>query len=273
MPELPEVEIVARELRATVAGKIIGGIETPWVKSFVNQSREKLLQQAITAVGRKGKYLAVNLNRSSLIIHFRMTGQLIFRNTAEDDPGPYVRVNFKFTDGSSLQFKDTRKFGRIYHIDDPQHILKNVGMDALDEALTPEYFTKILSQRRMGIKAFLLAQRDIAGLGNIYSDESLFRAKIHPQTSTQALCPAQILLLYESIRAILNHAIANMGSTISDYRDVYGNSGFNQNYLKVYQRAGQPCLICGATIERIRSGNRGTHFCPKCQALPKKRGK
>lgn len=268
MPELPEVETVVRELRPLVVGKIIQGVEAIWPKTFVNRCNIPLQGQRIYAIDRKGKYIILPLDQSFLIIHLRMTGRLALNvgNRTETIQGMnHLRLILHFTDGSNLLFDDTRKFGRVYHVQNPEQILDKVGRDGLDPQWTAEAFYRMLKARKMGIKAFLLSQRFISGLGNIYTDESLFRAKIHPERPCADLSFEEAKRLLEAVRFILEQGVKNMGSTISDYRDAYGNPGKNQRYFKVYKREGLPCFTCGTPIRKIRTAGRSTRFCPKCQ--------
>ena len=267
MPELPEVETVARELRSTILNKRIADIEVLWPKSFIRQSSMDCRGQSILAVRRRGKYLLLDLDNGSLIVHLRMTGQLLLNYNAADATNGYVRVILHFSDGSRLLFRDVRKFGRIWHTDRADDVLKNVGPDALSGEVDYNYFYEQLQARKTKIKAFLLSQRFIAGLGNIYTDESLFRAGIHPASVTRALDKKAARLLLDEIRVVLREALENMGSTISDYRDAEGNKGSFQNYFAVYSRQNLPCKKCAATIVKQKIAGRGTHFCPRCQKI------
>lgn len=269
MPELPEVEIIAGGLRKTVVGKIIQDIIPVWDKSFENRSSVKLSGQRIESIGRKGKYLIIRLTKTSLIVHLRMTGQILYSDQINKDQLSHIRVKILFNDGSCVLFKDTRKFGRIYYLEDERLILSKVGIDALDPQINLGYFSEALKKSRMNIKAFLLSQKYISGIGNIYVDESLFRARIHPASAADKIKDNNAGILYNRIREVLNTAIENMGSTISDYRDTFGNSGNNQNYFKVYQCTGQPCEVCNTPIKKIKLAGRGTHFCPSCQKILK----
>ena len=268
MPELPEVETVVRELRPLLMGKIIEDVEPLWSKTFVNKSHVQLSGQSIKKVLRRGKYIIFQLNQSYLIIHLRMTGRLSVKAGAIDRKAfKHLRCIIHFSNAEQLLFEDTRKFGRIYHVDSAEQILKDVGTDALDPALSFKDFYNILKNRKMGVKAFLMSQKWISGLGNIYTDESLFRAKIHPEQKCSTIGSDKAEALFRAIRFILQQAVKNMGSTISDYRDAYGNPGKNQFYFKVYRRAGQPCFECGTPIEKKRVAGRGSHFCPQCQKI------
>jgi formamidopyrimidine-DNA glycosylase len=265
MPELPEVETVARELRKSILNREIVNIEAIWKKSFENRCKAELTGQKIVSISRKGKYLIFNLFTSSLIVHLRMTGQLLYReNDHPENVTDYTRVILKLNNGMLL-FKDVRKFGRIYHIENPVEFLAHVGPDALDKIVTPDYFIKVLRSGKMSIKAFLMSQKHISGMGNIYTDEALFLSGIHPAVFTNKISKPKALKLYRNMLFVLNESIKNMGSTISDYRDPAGNKGLNQFYFNVYKQAGKLCKKCGAVIEKIKFAGRGTHFCPNCQ--------
>ncbi len=270
MPELPEVETVIRELQPLIVGRRIDRLEAVWGKTLVNRSKQTVSGQPIKTIRRQGKYIIIPLKQSNLIIHLRMTGRLAFEPANQNDlvreqELNHVRLIVHFSDGSRLLFNDTRKFGRVYHVDDVQTVLQNVGKDALAEDWTTQMWFDLLRGRKISIKAFLMSQKFISGLGNIYTDESLFRAKIHPQRPAGSLRLAEAQGLFKAIRFILEQAVKNMGSTISDYRDAYGNPGKNQLYFKVYRREGQPCFVCGTRIEKTRVAGRTTRFCPVCQ--------
>lgn len=269
MPELPEVETVASELRSLIIGKTISRVQIFWQKTWQEQNPVlPLTGQTITAIERKGKFIIIHLSVSYLVVHLRMTGQLLFRNNGEsEEDNKHIHVKLFFNDETALFFKDTRKFGRIIHTGNPGPVLGRLGWDALNPTLTPAQFRKLLDQKKMNIKAFLLSQAYIAGLGNIYADESLFRAGIHPASMTHKIPLKRIGLLFETIQDVLNQAIRNMGSTISDYRDSFGNSGKNQYFFKVYQRQGETCQQCSSLIRKTRVAGRGTHFCPGCQKI------
>ncbi len=263
MPELPEVEIVVREINPELSGQNIINIEILWERTFRNRSISELAGQQIKNVGRQGKYIIIELSKTYLLIHLRMTGQLLFSLDGLDKK--HVRMIFTLGNGKKLYFRDVRKFGRIDHVDDPQTVLENTGIDALDELNTEKYFAGLMKNRKMNIKAFLLAQKYISGVGNIYADECLFRARIHPESVTAKIPKKKISQLYKEINFVLNFAIDHMGSTISDYRDAFGESGDAQNFFQVYQRTGLPCFHCGKEIKKSKTAGRGTHFCLKCQ--------
>lgn len=264
MPELPEVETVVRELRNEIILKTISSYSLFWEKTYVAYISISLTNQQIIKVERKGKYIIISLNKSFLIIHLRMTGKLLFYPIATERQ-KHDRFLLNFTDGSQLVFNDIRKFGRIYHTDQPDKILGKVGIDAIDKHLTSAYFHKMLLSSKKNIKAFLLAQNYISGMGNIYVDEALFCSGISPYTISSNILKKDAKKLLIVIKEILGFAILNMGTTISDYRDAYGNFGSNQKFLKVYQRTKLPCYECGDMIKRITLAGRSTHYCPTCQ--------
>ena len=267
MPELPEVETVRRELEKYIAGKQIVDTLVLWPKTFVHQASAKLNGQTIRKLTRKGKYLTLVLDKGDLVIHLRMTGQLLFIESGTKKVDPYSRMQFVFEDGSNLIFSDKRKFGRIYYVDQAKTITDKIGIDAISKELDKATFSQLLLLSKMRIKPFLLSQRYISGLGNIYVDESLFRAGIHPASAARAIDADAKEKLFKVIIEILSFAIKNMGSTISDYRDPNGNIGQFQDFFNVYQQTGKPCLRCDEPIQKIKLGGRGTHFCPKCQKV------
>ncbi len=250
--------------------KSVEAVEIFWPKSFVDQAQDPIVGKTVTDIGRRGKYLILILDAGYLVVHLRMTGQLILFS----NPPPvqkHLQVVFRLRSGKFLVYFDSRKFGRLIHVDQLNGVLKNTGIDALAPELTAEKFHQILKKHSRMVKSFFMDQRHIAGLGNIYVDESLYKAKIHPQTVTGLIPKKKINLLFLAIRNTLLSSIGNMGTTISDYKTVGGGFGAHQNFLQVYGRAGKPCYICGTPISKIRMNNRGTHFCPKCQQLKKKR--
>jgi len=264
MPELPEVETIVRELRTKISDEIFSKFETIWPGSFIEDEGLNLVKKQIRNIGRRGKYILFELNEGFLLAHLRMTGQLIVRNSLPDDK-QHLRLIFKFQSGKYLLFYDLRKFGRIYHTNQPEKVLQNTGIDALNEDLDLNYFREIVKGKSSIVKSFFLDQKNIAGFGNIYIDESLFRARIHPESKLSDLTKKKTENLYNHSRQVLIEAIERMGTTISDYKTTGGGFGSNQNYLKVYQRQGSPCFECNTTIVKSKIGGRGTHYCPNCQ--------
>lgn len=288
MPELPEVETVRTGLSQFLPGKVIASEWHNWPKGFPNavgDVQRFLLGATITEVRRRAKVLLIDLDSHySLVIHLKMTGQLVYRNERErfgaghpndsligDLPDKTTHVYFTFTDDSRLFFNDQRKFGWIRLI--PTHeveqldFFKKVGPEPLAANFTPVDFINRLSRRaKSGIKAVLLDQTVIAGIGNIYADESLWGAKIHPETKVQDIPKAKLLALYESLRAVLLLSIEKGGSTDRNYVDARGKRGSYLTFANVFRRNGQPCPRCGTTIVKLRVAGRGTHICPACQS-------
>lgn len=263
MPELPEVETVVRELRRQITGKKIKAIQALWPKSVEQRTTQSPVAKQIHGIDRRGKYIIMRLDGTALVVHLRMTGQLLFFAEPRPALDSHVRAIIYFEDGACLQFKDMRKFGRIYHLTSEQEVMKNIGTDALE--LKSSYFRDMLAKSKMGLKAFLLNQKHLAGLGNIYCDEALFLSGLHPGRRANSLSATEAGRLFATIRDVLQSAIENMGSTISDYRDTKGNKGNNQKYFMVYSRENMPCKRCGTPVKKIKMVGRGTHFCPQCQ--------
>jgi formamidopyrimidine-DNA glycosylase len=276
MPELPEVETVRRSLREALAGRrIIEVTRCAWPRTIAAPAPEAfcdlLQQRAILDVDRRAKYVIIRLDRDeSLVVHLRMTGRL----TVVDQPAvpdSHTHVVLQLDDGRQLFFRDTRKFGRIWLLDrDGLDVLYGkLGPEPLDDALTAESFRTLLRRRKGRLKPLLLDQALIAGLGNIYVDEALWQARLHPLQTVAALDDSQIDALYAAIRDVLQRSIDHRGTTFSDYRDGWGFRGENQYRLNVYGREDQPCPRCGTPIERLLVAQRGTHVCPRCQVLEK----
>ncbi len=271
MPELPEVETLARDLRRLIVGSRLSQVEVLWARSVAMPTAEELACQLpgseVLDVGRRGKFLVLSLSGPSyLLIHLRMSGQVRVENgeCALDD---HARVVFHLTDGRQLVFSDTRKFGRVYWTTDLESVVGDLGPEPLADDFTVDELAEILSRHKGALKPLLLNQRVLAGLGNIYTDEALFMARLHPLRKANSLSPAEIERLHTAIRNVLGRAIDNRGTTLRDarYRDAQGRPGLNVDSLHVYHRAGEPCSNCGTPIERTVVGGRGTHICPCCQ--------
>jgi formamidopyrimidine-DNA glycosylase len=267
MPELPEVEVIVRELRKKVLNEEIVDIKVHWPKSLVTDGlARRSVCSTIKSVRRYGKFIIFQLDHLYMLVHLRMTGRLIVSNAGRFDKAQ-LRVQLKFRSGKSLLFYDTRKFGRVYLTADANMFLGSLGVDALDTRFSAKNFKVLLGNKTGIIKPFLLDQRQLAGLGNIYADESLFRAGVHPQRRISSLSVKEMERLYRAIRRVLLESIKHMGTTLADYRTTGGESGRNQNYLRVYGREQNPCVRCKNPIEKKWIGGRGTHFCPVCQPL------
>jgi formamidopyrimidine-DNA glycosylase len=269
MPELPEVETIVRGLREPMAGRQFTGVRVGWqnlvARPSVEEFKRRLVGQRILDVKRRGKYLIFALSGGgSLIVHLRMTGRLLIKNS-DDELAKHDHLIFELDDGRELRFNEMRKLGRVYLVDDEDEVVGKLGPEPLDDDFTPADFATLFSARRGMIKPLLLHQQFVAGIGNIYADEALFAACIHPERRADTLTPEEIERLYNAIRQVLRQGIENSGTTLSAYRDAEGREGRNQEYLEVSRRAGQPCPRCETPIERKVVGGRGTYFCPKCQ--------
>lgn len=271
MPELPEVETVARMLRERILGETIADVQVSWERAIegweVPAFREALHGRTVRAVGRRGKHILIHVAPQWLVVHLRMTGRLC-DCSRWDDPllsDKHVHVSLRFASGRVLCFWDMRKFGRFWLVDDPQTVVGDLGPEPLDEAFSAGELGNLLAARRRQLKPALLDQRFLAGLGNIYVDESLWQAQLHPLRHTHTLTSAEAARLHAAIRCVLEEALAHDGTTLRDYRTPCNEPGQHQHALAVYGRQGEPCPRCGGPIERMVVGQRGTHYCPRCQ--------
>ena len=270
MPELPEVETIVNDLAPQAEGRGFQEVLVQWPGAVGKQAPEELAAglagQRVLRVSRRGKYILFRLSSGqTLIFHLGMTGRLCVPGP-DEPPDPYCRATFHLDEGRELRFGDVRKFGRIWLVDDAACVVGTLGPDALDPCLGPEGLIERL-ERRPGarIKALLLDQAFLAGLGNIYADEALYEARIHPARRAATLPEDRVRELHEAIRVVLQRSIRNRGTSFSDYRDGLGRKGNNQEALLVFRRAGDPCPRCGTIIRRIVVAGRGTYFCPTCQ--------
>jgi formamidopyrimidine-DNA glycosylase len=282
MPELPEVETVVRGLRSALPGRTMCEVrlgKTDFIDDPVALA-EQLPGAKIAGVTRLGKFISIELlrgrsagdtgARSYLIIHLGMTGQLATRHPGDPVP-PHTHVFFALDDGRELRYTDIRRFGRILLV--PESSIAafrgRLGSEPLE--ITLEEFRARFGSRRARVKALLLDQRVLGGVGNIYADESLFRARIHPARIAASLTKTQLAKLHRAVREILTAAIRLRGSSISDYVDSDGNRGEFQFRHRVYQREGKPCVRCRERIRRVIVAGRSSHFCPRCQPAPRLR--
>jgi formamidopyrimidine-DNA glycosylase len=282
MPELPEVETVARDLRPRIVGATIVGARSSWARTLRSHVPEAFAAavagRRVEGVGRRGKQLVIELSGdAALTIHLKMTGQLFV--VATDLPvDPYVRLVLELSDGRELRFRDIRKFGRVgLYGRDPvtselvtEHggagVFGALGPEPLDPAFTLRDFRARLRRRKGRLKPLLLDQSFVAGVGNIYADEALWAARLHPLRTVRTLRPPDERRLFESLRSVLAEAVERRGSSIDDYTAPDGD-GSMQEQLQVYQRTGEPCPRCGRPIRRIVIGARSTHLCSWCQRL------
>ena len=288
MPELPEVETVRRGLMSLIVGRKVKAVEHDTPKGFPNAPAdvsEFLIGAKITDVRRRAKVLMIALSTDyTLVIHLKMTGQMVFRGEAVfgaghpneslvgELPDRSTRVTFTFDDGSHLYFNDRRKFGwirlmptlEVPNID----FMKKVGPEPLEAEFTAQQFAERFKRRaRTSIKAALLDQTVVAGVGNIYADESLWGAKIHPQRLVGTITEEEFTRLFTELRSVMNTAIEKGGSTDKNYVNAEGKRGSYLSFARVFRREGKPCPRCGTTIIKFKAAGRGTHICPHCQIL------
>ncbi|MFM8321298.1 MAG: bifunctional DNA-formamidopyrimidine glycosylase/DNA-(apurinic or apyrimidinic site) lyase [Chloroflexota bacterium] len=267
MPELPEVETIRRSLRPALLGQRIAAAGVLWGRTLAAPEAgafcARLPGQAVVELGRRGKFLIVRLSRETLLVHLRMSGDLLVEPPGAP-PAPHLRLWIEFEGGQRLAFVDPRKFGRVWLTPDPDAVLAGLGPEPLDDEFTPAQLHARLAAARRQLKPLLLDQSFIAGLGNIYTDEALHLARLHPLMRSHQVDESQAGRLWQAIRSVLEEGIRRNGASI-DW--VYRGGDF-QNYFRAYQRTGQPCPACGATIERLVVGQRGTHICPACQVQP-----
>jgi len=266
MPELPEVETIARGLDPLVRGRVVTDVAVLWDRTVDARSMalETLRGDAIESVGRIGKFVAIRLRSGrALTIHLRMTGRLTV--VKADATTPYERLAFALDGGDKLSFADARKFGRARLLDELSADALGVGIDALAKTLDGAAFGSIVRKRTTPVKTLLLDQKRIAGVGNIYANEALFRARIRPRRPAGGLTARERSALLAALRRVLLRAIESRGSSVDDYVDAEGLPGDFQKKLNVYGRAGLPCRRCRTPIKRIVLGQRGTFYCPACQ--------
>ena len=277
MPELPEVETIARTLEPAVCNRLIAGVELlyrPLLRRGGRKGLDSLRGRRVLAVRRRGKMLIIEFEGArTLVFHLKMTGQFSLAVLGEERD-KHTRLVVRFEDGvNELRFRDVRKFGFMLCLEgDPEAActeLACLGPEPLQVGLTE--FAAILGRRKGRIKSLLLNQTVVAGIGNIYADEMLFDARIHPETPASSLGKKAVERLYNSMKKILTLAIAEKGSTVQDYRDAEGNAGNFQFFHRAYDRKGEPCVTCGTPIRMTRIGGRSSHFCPKCQGKRAKR--
>lgn len=272
MPEMPEVEQVRKTLAPHITGKKIIELQVflPRLVKYpdADSFSQRLLGRTVTGVDRRGKYLVINTDAAQkLIVHLRMTGALIAQKSELPAPA-YAKIRFTLSGGTTMWFTDIRTFGTLYLVQNGDYYIEGyetLGPEPLSADFTGEYLAAAAAKSRKPVKNFILDQRNIAGLGNIYADECLALAGILPYRAVNTLKPAELESLYEAINRVIAQGIRNRGTTFRDYRDGEGNKGVNQNYLLVYGRGGEPCRKCGAQLQTMKIGGRGTVFCGRCQ--------
>lgn len=293
MPELPEVQTTIDALRlAGLPGEVIATVEVGWPRTVGGDAdafRAAVVGRTVSRIGRRGKFIVLSLTAAPgadaadpgpnvgtrperanawMLCHLRMSGRLHL--VAADEPREgYERVVLHFASGRELRFVDPRKFGRLLSVADPEAALAHLGPEPLDDSFTPQKLQQALGGRRRAVKPTLLDQTVIAGLGNIYVDEALFAARLHPLRRADSLSPEEIVALYTAIRSVLRQGLANLGVSLgygkSNFRLPNGASGDNGEALQVFRRTGLPCPACGHPVERLIVAQRSTHICPRCQ--------
>jgi formamidopyrimidine-DNA glycosylase len=275
MPELPEVETIRRQLETAVTGATVRRVQvldpTLVAPESPNRFRRTVEGRTVESLGRRGKYLLVGLDSGdTLAMHLRMTGRLHHTPSGRAPADAHRRARFTFGDGSTLDFSDTRRFGRAWIVPadhpDPQGYWRaRVGVEPFDRAFTPYRLGTMLAGRSAPVKAAILDQRRVAGVGNIYADEALFQAGVHPARPAGSLDAAEVAALRDAIRDRLRAGIRSGGASIDRYRDTIGKAGTMQDMLRVHRHEGDPCPACGAPVVKIRVAQRGTYLCPECQ--------
>lgn len=273
MPELPEVETVVRGIRPLLVGQSIHAVWCDREKQLkgitLSSFQDHILHQQFIQIHRRAKYIVCDLTHDTLIIHLKMTGRLyICQEDEVNEADRWVHFKLGLGNGSELRFSDVRRFGEVHLVADPTSVLGKLGVEPLSEDFRLDGFIEGLQRHNRKIKPLLLDQTFLAGVGNIYADESLFRACIHPLRSSNTLTSTEATALYHHIRAVLQEGIEREGASVNWYRTATGTRGEMQNQLAVYNRQGSPCIVCGQPIQKITVGQRGTHFCPHCQLHP-----
>ncbi|MDO8715454.1 MAG: bifunctional DNA-formamidopyrimidine glycosylase/DNA-(apurinic or apyrimidinic site) lyase [Dehalococcoidales bacterium] len=269
MPELPEVETVKNELAPHIVGRTVKKVNLIWEgivrKPAAAEFSSRLKGRKITGLGRRGKYLLAGLDNGEwLILHMKMSGSLLVRS-ASSAPPRFTRAVLHLDDGSGIFFCDPRKFGRMWLVEDKESVIGELGPEPLEPAFTPAVLTQVLHKRKAPLKAVLCDQHVIAGIGNLYADEALYLAKIHPLRLAGSLTPVELKRLHRAILEVLLKGIKNKGASIENYVRPDGTPGSAHLEFMVPRKAGEPCIRCGTPVVRITVRGRGTYFCPKCQ--------
>jgi formamidopyrimidine-DNA glycosylase len=275
MPELPEVETVRRTLEQLAAGRTIERVTVRLARIIRGAEPEAfcraLAGQTIREIGRRGKYLRFVLDDLTMVSHLRMEGRYGLFD-ADEEWEPHTHVAFRFADGKELRYRDVRQFGTMELFRKGEEWIKpplaNLGPEPLEPGFTVHALMKAMARSRSRIKPLLLDQTKVAGIGNIYADEALFRARIHPGRTADSLTKAEWKRLYEAIVDTLKEAVAAGGSSVRSYVNGHGEIGLFQLQLNVYGRKGEPCPRCGRPVEKTTVGGRGTHYCARCQKFP-----
>ena len=271
MPELPEVETVRRGLEKLILGKKISSVEIRYpkmIKTDLDQFQKEVPGQEIQSMGRRGKYLLFFLTDKVLISHLRMEGKYFYYPDQVPER-KHAHIFIHFEDGGTLVYEDVRKFGTMEllapELLDAYFVSKKLGPEPTEQDFDLEIFRGALKRSKKPIKSHLLDHTVVAGLGNIYVDEVLWRAKVHPSRTSNSLSAQEARKVHDQTIEVLGQAVEKGGSTIRTYTNAFGEDGTMQEFHQVYDKTGEACSRCGAIIEKIQLGGRGTHFCPKCQ--------
>jgi len=272
MPELPEVETIVKSLKPHVVGRTIIGIVVrdtrPLQQTTVEEFCRRLIGRSIKGLSRRGKYIIFSLSHGdNLVVHLRMTGALLWNPAV---PEPFTRLEIVLDDRSRLVYTDVRRFGTFRLTRDIGKVVGGLGIEPLSAEFTHEALAEYLKSRRTPVKTALLNQERIAGIGNMYADEALFAAGIHPLRPSCSLKAKEVAALHRAVRAVLRKAVENQGASIRNYRRPDGKAGRAHEEFAVAHRGGCLCPRCSTLIARIVVGQRGTYFCPRCQPAPKK---
>ena len=273
MPELPEVETIKRDIEKNLIGKKILDVWTDspkQVQPSLDEFKKATIGKKFKDVKRRAKILIFHLEDDTpIIVHLKLSGRFLYRNQT-DKADPFTRIIIKLDQGKEIRFADLRKFGWIKLLKDENNlndILDEFGIEPFTPDFTLENFKKIINSKPTKIKPLIMDQKQIAGVGNIYSDESLWSAKIHPERMAKSLSEEEIKKLYDCILESLKQGITDRGTSVDQYVDLQGQKGKHEQNLQVFRKNGKPCPRCGTIIRKIRVGGRGTHFCPHCQSL------
>jgi formamidopyrimidine-DNA glycosylase len=277
LPELPEVETIVRELNESdLIGKKISSLEVFWERTIASPSVSefctRIMDQTIREISRRGKFIVITFNQDTLLIHLRMTGKLSFSKKPQQ-LSSHERLRLGIDDGRFLHYEDQRKFGKWYLLSNPEEKFSQLGIEPFSSEFTLKFFQTALNKSSLAIKVFLLNQRHVVGIGNIYADEALWEAKIYPLRKANSLNLNEVKNLFKAVKNVLELGIANqgtsLGSKMANYFSVNRKRGNYQTQLKVFRQDGIPCPRCGTTIIKIVAAQRGTHLCPHCQKATK----
>jgi len=271
LPELPEVETTVRETAPHINGRRITGVALPWEgivrESTLAEFRSGLIGETVTGITRRGKYIFWHLSGGKVLnLHLKMSGSLLLKPSSAE-AGKFTRAIFYFDNDTAIHFRDPRKFGVLRLLDRPGKVTGRLGPEPLEGGFTREFLERSLARRKAPIKAVIIDQNFIAGIGSMYADEALFAAGINPQRHPGSLTPEEIKHLHRAIRQVLRSGIEHMGASTSTYFRPGGEAGFAHHHFKVAHQRGKPCPVCGTPLEYIKLRGRGTCFCPRCQPL------